>query len=1202
MAQSTLDPESREPRLRKSQDPLEQIPTAGQEGIDSLKSKHTTPGTVKPSDNQAYDEDAHPAVAKRNAETEKQGSFGTNGATSDSDLEKREASVRKENILTDEDKGLIPYKKQADKEEQSFRQRFRKRRPLIIGGTGVAAIVIAAFALFASGPAKLLHFAKILDAAHMATNREFGNDRSARALIYAMLGTSNRSRLGLLGNVAADKWEARMARDTGLKPLFENSYPNRLIGYAIVDQTKADNLVKQFESQGIDVNGNSSGMVDSKGRAPPNGEVISLRGTDRKVRKNSLKLVGQSISATRASTYVHFRLETKRAGINLHPWRNKVGERREANQQARRDAHNEEYDQQMREGVQDPGVRLAAEQSDPDGDGVTSSDPNDEAAANGVNDLAREAAEADHETLQKIKSGIRTAKGPAVVIGALCAVRGFAGAAEEAQHQQNLVAMRVAGYVQAAASQAQTGIDTTLETAGFTAERLTDPETGQDYSNARSVQHETGRPLTGPDVPPEGKPGREKPELFTIVQGIPVLGSACGALDSVLGLPVIRDVAGAINSGIEFAINQALRPTGYNIDEILSSAVAFIAGRGMDPLAVGPAFGNVANYGTRLLANDSIIALGGRVLSAPEVAQINAEQAEYERLDYQQKSFSQRYLDPYEPKSLTGKFVGKMPSSIAQLGTLMSNTPAELFSTLSSAPWLGGKAYAAGTEPYDYGFPEFGYSVAEKNDPRFENPDENALYIEEELADGRTRLEVLNEEYEECFSMKVNPETLAIETGEALDFRTIPDKCDDANEDLLRYRYYLIDSVSLRSLLCYDGDEESCAMLGFGDAQIDPDAVADPSAPLTTLSGQELSANQSKWIKYIKDEVLSLLPGASNSDKALVAAQATWWALKEGVLDLENPHIHSICGNDNRKIAVTETCPAGQAWQVGIAGIQPRNFTIAQVRSVLNGRTEAEVLNDVAELVGAAEGSAGYNAIVNSTGILRISLLVRDPGIGLALVARDVKRECIDNYEDWCKVTYIPGRDFSSSRQLIDRSISELEQYFKGSGEGGGRIAAVAEAEYDKNGNRPLETCGENCGPEVQKYTGGPSGPSAPWCAWFVSWVYREAGYEFTGSPAGADGNIPAVVNLVTWFKQNGVHFTQSSTEYKPQPGDVVMYGGDDHTGVVVKVNGDTIETVEGNTSGDGSYNANGETVGRKSYNYKTYSSRSIEFGRLKSF
>lgn len=179
-------------------------------------------------------------------------------------------------------------------------------------------------------------------------------------------------------------------------------------------------------------------------------------------------------------------------------------------------------------------------------------------------------------------------------------------------------------------------------------------------------------------------------------------------------------------------------------------------------------------------------------------------------------------------------------------------------------------------------------------------------------------------------------------------------------------------------------------------------------------------------------------------------------------------------------------------------------------------------------------------------------------------------------------------------------------------GEGATRIVEVAEQEFAKNGNKVLETCGANCGPEVQKYTGGASGPNAPWCAWFVSWVYREAGYEFKDPPAGSDGNIPSVANLIRWFQQHGIQFDANGTQfdannreigsgYKPQPGDVIMYDDSVHTGIVVKVNGDEIETIEGNTSSDNNFNANGGTVGRKNFNYKT-SARHLDFGRLKEF
>lgn len=159
-------------------------------------------------------------------------------------------------------------------------------------------------------------------------------------------------------------------------------------------------------------------------------------------------------------------------------------------------------------------------------------------------------------------------------------------------------------------------------------------------------------------------------------------------------------------------------------------------------------------------------------------------------------------------------------------------------------------------------------------------------------------------------------------------------------------------------------------------------------------------------------------------------------------------------------------------------------------------------------------------------------------------------------------------------------------------------IAAAARHEFALNGNKILETQGPNTGPQVQKYTGGPKGPEAKWCAWFVSYVYRSAGYELKGKPASSTGNIASVANLGRWFDNHGIHFKANSQNFHPRLGDVVMYGRTEHTGVVTRVKGNVIDTIEGNTSGDNRLTANGNTVGRKIYNYKN-SSASIEFGRL---
>jgi hypothetical protein len=160
----------------------------------------------------------------------------------------------------------------------------------------------------------------------------------------------------------------------------------------------------------------------------------------------------------------------------------------------------------------------------------------------------------------------------------------------------------------------------------------------------------------------------------------------------------------------------------------------------------------------------------------------------------------------------------------------------------------------------------------------------------------------------------------------------------------------------------------------------------------------------------------------------------------------------------------------------------------------------------------------------------------------------------------------------------------------------GDDIARAAWREFHKNGNKVLETRGQNLGPQVQKYTNGLRGP---WCAWFVSYVAKEAGYKFENGPAWNDGSIPRVSDLVNWFKQYGIHYTKNSKSLTPQPGDIIMYGHNEHTGIVVKVEGDIIETIEGNTSGNNRHTAEGDTVGHKRFNYKTYPTY-LDFGRLR--
>lgn len=95
------------------------------------------------------------------------------------------------------------------------------------------------------------------------------------------------------------------------------------------------------------------------------------------------------------------------------------------------------------------------------------------------------------------------------------------------------------------------------------------------------------------------------------------------------------------------------------------------------------------------------------------------------------------------------------------------------------------------------------------------------------------------------------------------------------------------------------------------------------------------------------------------------------------------------------------------------------------------------------------------------------------------------------------------------------------------------------------------------------------SGSSYPWCAVFVSWLFK-----------GAQGLCPKTASCLTmlqWFE------ARNQTVKEPRPGDIVFFKYStnnrrtNHVGLVIGVNGKTIQTIEGNTSV--SSNDNGGSV-----------------------
>jgi hypothetical protein len=204
------------------------------------------------------------------------------------------------------------------------------------------------------------------------------------------------------------------------------------------------------------------------------------------------------------------------------------------------------------------------------------------------------------------------------------------------------------------------------------------------------------------------------------------------------------------------------------------------------------------------------------------------------------------------------------------------------------------------------------------------------------------------------------------------------------------------------------------------------------------VNGHQLSATQDKWVRWLSSYTVPKLQGTRDA-RLNVASRVTWWSLKEGVLDLANPFPYSNCNTTSGDVRIgpLETCAAGRAWQVGISGIQVPNFSMTTVQntsaSIHSTLTEAQVLGATATQAGYASGTSTYNSIVNSTGDLRKSWLMRNHAVGVTLQDQTVNYECVTNAYSWCySSAWYPSSYYAPNRTEALESIRELKAIMDG--------------------------------------------------------------------------------------------------------------------------------------------------------------------------
>ncbi len=97
-----------------------------------------------------------------------------------------------------------------------------------------------------------------------------------------------------------------------------------------------------------------------------------------------------------------------------------------------------------------------------------------------------------------------------------------------------------------------------------------------------------------------------------------------------------------------------------------------------------------------------------------------------------------------------------------------------------------------------------------------------------------------------------------------------------------------------------------------------------------------------------------------------------------------------------------------------------------------------------------------------------------------------------------------------------------------------------------------------------------------PWCDMFLSWCADQVG---EGTAMGRYAYVPA---HRAFFQEQGRWHLRG--DYRPVPGDVIVFHNESHIGLVEYVSDGYVHTIEGNTSGEAGLEANGGGVFQKRY------------------
>jgi hypothetical protein len=732
------------------------------------------------------------------------------------------------------------------REEKKVKRRVRltRRRAIIGGGALGGTVATVAIFSFLQGPFEFIHIAQLLQRFHFASIEDNGNSRLLKLYKWsksAKVGARENTNLGAVGTRIAKKIDLKLA-DIGL----EKTYAQGVFG-ATYDGMKLDRtkFSENAENGSLFKNLSDEEFL-TKFKEAYGIEPIHLEGDLYKIppeeglfgyfkNRTLNKLVVRETGTDGVTGSISARIMGKRDSVTWHPIR-RLDAKITGTLDQKFAAWLAELKSRLKNGADSVDVTASGEKTT-DADGNPIDNPINDEGASAIDDAGNKASEAvsngegGTEGILSRFTGSPTGKltmGATAAVGLICAAKGMAEAADGLKHDMVILPLIRAGVqAMSVGNQVMSGNDLDMTQLSFFAKEFNDPETGTSWAAARSIQAELGQDQTGPDIPDEANiKNLGEGSVFTqILNKIPGIGITCNVAGSLLGRTITFGVS--LLTPIATISTEILMRTPQ-AREALAGIIKWMAGSPIPTLVFGPTYGNYINYGTRLAANDTKAALGGKALTPSESTALREDRLIAEKQDFAQRSFAQKVFDPYSPDSVISKAMDSSSSStiqnMASIFSVLSN-PFKAFGSLALK--LTPKIHAE-TSTYDYGFPEFGFSLDELNSSSYDNPYTNGDAVINTLnipceINGEPHhpcgQDYIDKAYK-CFGVTMYPDG-RIDSGlnNTIDVNSKDYKsygCDDSSAVWTQIRFYILDMKTAQSADCYLTNEAgSCQQVGF---------------------------------------------------------------------------------------------------------------------------------------------------------------------------------------------------------------------------------------------------------------------------------------------------------------------------------------------------------------------------------------------------